>query len=322
MNIILSLIFAGYIILRVLGPVNFDLPQEANPPETAPEPQIETQIETQPNETNEANPISLNQGGGESEEIEITAKSVLVVDKESSQVLFEKNSSEVLPVASLTKLMSALVFLEIGPEWEKPVIIQEEDEVEEGSRLKVEIGEKLKTKDLFYSMLIASHNNSVKALVRSARICCEKIFVQKMNAKAKDFGMTNTHFVDPTGLGPANTSTADDLAKLVSYAFENEEIRQAVTKREHVFTTLDEEPRTIKIRNTNDLLGSFLNGQDYQVVGGKTGYLDESGYCLALEVSYNNHNIIVVLLGAELKETRWQETKELVTWIFTNYQWE
>jgi D-alanyl-D-alanine carboxypeptidase len=246
-----------------------------------------------------------------------TARAAIVIDEDSGTVLFEKNSKEKLPIASLTKLMTALVFLETNPDWEKEIKLLKEEE-KEGSILYARAGEKVKVKDLFNMMLVGSVNNAALALVRSTGLSQED-FVKKMNEKAKDLEMHDTFFVDPTGLEPANTSTVSDLARLVVQAFQREEIQKATTLSEYVFKTAN--GKTYYIKNTNELLLSFLNKPPYKIIGGKTGYLDEAKYCLALETERDGHRIISVVLGSDTLYDRFQESKGLIVWAFENFVW-
>jgi D-alanyl-D-alanine carboxypeptidase len=250
--------------------------------------------------------------------IETTAKSAIVMDEETGVVLFKKDVEEKLSIASLTKLMTALVFLDGNPDWDKKIELLKEDE-EEGGIFYARAGEEVQVKDLFNMMLVGSVNNAATALARSTGMSRED-FVEKMNEKAQELRLKNTFFTDPSGLGPTNVSTAHDVAILISRALENDKIRETVVKKRYVFS-----PQNIKktyyVKNTDELLWGFLNENPYQIIGGKTGYLDEAKYCLAIEVENNNHKIIVVVLGSNEIEDRFQEAKGLVVWTFENYKW-
>jgi D-alanyl-D-alanine carboxypeptidase len=250
--------------------------------------------------------------------IETTAKSAIVMDEETGVVLFKKDVEEKLSIASLTKLMTALVFLDGNPDWDKKIELLKEDE-EEGGIFYARAGEEVQVKDLFNMMLVGSVNNAATALARSTGMSRED-FVEKMNEKAQELRLKNTFFTDPSGLGPTNVSTAHDVAILISRALENDKIRETVVKKRYVFS-----PQNIKktyyVKNTDELLWGFLNENPYQIIGGKTGYLDEAKYCLAIEVENNNHKIIVVVLGSNEIEGRFQEAKGLVVWTFENYKW-
>lgn len=247
-----------------------------------------------------------------------TAKSALVIDKETGAVLFKKNVDEKLPIASLTKLMTALVFLDVMSDWNKKIELQKEDE-KEGGIFYARAGEEVKVKDLFNMMLVGSVNNAAYALVRSTGLPQEE-FVARMNEKAQMLGLNSTHFVDPAGLEPANVSTAVDIAMLLSYVLEEDEIQKAVIQKEYIFSPQNFQ-KTYYVKNTNELLWSFLNKEPYQIIGGKTGYLDEAKYNLALEVKKDGEEIIVVVLGSETIKDRFQEVKGLAVWAFDSYKW-
>lgn len=250
----------------------------------------------------------------------LTAKSALVVDFESGDILFEKNSNEILPIASITKLMTALVFLDKNTKsWDGKVIVMEDDLIKstgnggdeiQPAQLNIKVGDELNVKDIFYSGLIKSANNASKILARLAPNCCGRTFPDLMNQKAKSLGMLNTYFVEPTGLNPSNRSNAQDLSKLIREVFSKEEIKEALShqiydirmKRQGAFYVQ-------RLYNTDELLTSFIS-----IEGAKTGYLEESGYCLAGLSNYLDKKLIVIILGAETNEDRFQEAKSLIWW--------
>ena len=251
---------------------------------------------------------------------ELTAKSAIVVDTEDT-VLFSKNPEEQLPIASLTKLMTALVFLENKTKnWEDWITVLTEDSVEDSApesenkteappaKLSVTDNEKIKLKDVFYGCLIESANNAAKILARLTKIESGKNFSDLMNQKARDLNMEQTLFFEPTGLDPRNYSTAKDLAKLVKTAMQKEEIKQALSHQTYDMEILKEGgvSRHLRIKSTNKLLHSFIN-----LIGGKTGYLDESGYCFA---GQDKDSRITVILGAASDQARFQEAKALFWW--------
>ena len=256
----------------------------------------------------------------------LTAKSALIVDFDSGDVLFEKDSTKILPIASITKLMTALVFLEKNTrQWDEKIVVSEEDLIKwsnsggeeiQPARLSIRIGDELNVKDVFYSGLIKSANNASKILDRLTPVCCGQTFSDLMNQKAKFLGMTNTYFTEPTGLSASNRSNAQDLSKLIRTAFDREEIREALScqvfdikfKRNGVFYRQ-------RLHNTDKLLDSFIN-----IKGAKTGYLEESGYCFAGVSDYLGRELIVIILGAETNEDRFQEAKSLIWWTVRQEQ--
>lgn len=251
--------------------------------------------------------------------IKTTAKSILIMDQNSGAILFSKNPWESLPIASLTKLMMAIVFLENNPGWDKTVTITKEDQ-KEGGIVYLFADEKVTVKDLFYLTLVASANEACLALVRSTGLNL-KDFVFLMNQKAQEWGMKDTHFTEPTGLDSNNVSSALDITKLLSQVFSQAEITQASQTKKYEFLTQGN-IRQVTAFNTNKLLVSFLNQGNYKILGAKTGYLEEAGYSLAIRIKNFQNNIIdLVILGSATENDRWQETKGLIDWVMRNYQW-
>jgi D-alanyl-D-alanine carboxypeptidase len=270
-----------------------------------------------PSKTN-SEPVKINQT---SLGIKTTAKSMVAVDEKSGKILFAKNPSQILPIASITKLMSALVFLDHNPGWEKEVEIKEEDK-ETWGRIYLGKGEKVAVRDLFYSALVGSANQAVLALVRLTGLTKEQ-FIQEMNQKAKQFGMNQTTFVEPTGLEAQNQSTTFDLVKLLDKALKQEEIKKALTTKTYTFRTRNHRSQTITVINTDRLLDSFLNDKKlgYQILGAKTGSLEEAGYCFVAKIQKDNQPIIVASLSSATSGDRFQEIKGLANWVYENYEW-
>ena len=242
------------------------------------------------------------------------AKSTIVVDKQSNKILFAHNAEEVRSMASLTKLMSALVFLDTNPDWTKTVTM-EVDDMEDGVQLGMFLGEEANVKDVFMGTLMASANDGIDMLARASGLS-EGDFVYRMNKKAKDLGMSNTTFVEPTGLDARNQSTAADLIQLARAAFNQPLIREATTRKNYVFSTTNS-GRQVGKKNTDKLVGGFLD-----ILAGKTGFTDEAGNNLVLEVQdERKHPIIVAVLGASSSEVRFQDAKALSVWTFENYEW-
>ncbi len=250
--------------------------------------------------------------------VEVTAQSGIVVDWPSNKVLWEKNSAQQRSIASLTKLMTALVFLDYNPGWQQPITITVADQCEGGVAF-LYPGEVISTKDLFYLSLVRSINSAAAALARSTGLS-EEEFVTAMNQKAQDLDMKNTHFVEPTGLHIKNVSPAQDLAILIKQALTNPEIVAATSLTEYSATILNKRIKR-RAQNTDWLLNSFLNQEPYKVIGGKTGYLIEAGYCLGLGVENQGRRVISIILGSDSIESRFQDTKGVIDWVFRNYSW-
>jgi len=248
--------------------------------------------------------------------VSITAQSAVVVDVGSGEILWQKNPQVVSSIASLTKLMTALVFLGTQPDFSQEIEFSVEDEEGvEGSRLYMKAGEKLTVKDLFYASLVGSANNAARALARSTGLTAEE-FIARMNNKAKEMSLLNTVFYDVTGLNPENKSTVLEYTRLANYAFRNSQINEAVNTKEYTFRTLDKEIRHT-IRNTNQL----ISDSELSFIGAKTGYLDEAGYTFVCEAQEDGHEITVTLFGSGSSQERFIETKSLIGWTFGNFRW-
>ena len=183
-------------------------------------------------------------------------------------------------------------------------------------------GEQVKFIDLWKSALISSDNNSIMALVRALGLSNLE-FTELMNYKAEELGLYNTDFSDPTGLSAGNVSTASDIARLIYLALQKNQIRETVIQPKYEIDILNKKNNR-QITSTDILIDSFLNSQiyGYELIGGKTGYLPEAGYCLAVEITHENKPVIFVVLNSNTIDSRFQDTKVLADWVFNNYQWE
>ncbi|MFH1668075.1 MAG: serine hydrolase [Candidatus Komeilibacteria bacterium] len=246
--------------------------------------------------------------------VKLSAETALAFDWETKAILWQQNNERQRPIASLTKLMTVLVWLENNPGWQVPVTISKDD-YREGGTFYLFTGEVVTTEDLFYSTLIASDNNATIALVRSSGLS-ESDFVIKMNAKAKELRMWQTYFIEPTGLDNRNVSSANDLLRLISVAYENDRIKDAISRKDYSYSIRNTGRRNYFV-STDMLLDSYLD-----VLGGKTGYSDEAGGCLAIKVQDpEQHKIGVIILGSEDHYTRFDDAKALAQWTFDNFEW-
>jgi D-alanyl-D-alanine carboxypeptidase len=250
--------------------------------------------------------------------IEIDAKSAIVVDSVSGRMLFEKDNAAELPMASLTKMMTAVVVLDSGVNPEESAVIDSEVVQVEGADIGLKEGEEMRVSDLLYGVLIASGNDAALALAKKIGGSVEG-FVGQMNEKASDLGLSNTHFSNPTGLDQEDHfSNVKDLAILANHAFKNPIFQEIVGIKEHDIQALNSD-KTHHLKNTNKLL---LN--DYSnILGGKTGFTDEAGFCLtSFAENERGNQIVVVVLGSEEDGNQFQDTKALVEWTFMNYEWQ
>ena len=245
--------------------------------------------------------------------VKVTAESAVVLDLSTGAVLWQKNAEQSRSMASITKLMTALVFLEHNPGWQTTVTFQEIDETN-GGTAHILRGETVSVKNLFYTALIASDNNSTNALVRSTGLSHEE-FIKLMNQKAQELELLHTSFTGVTGLNDNNQSTALEIAQLAKIAFANEDIKSATSRKTYSFIALSGQAH--KIYSTNRSLDDYL-----KVVAGKTGFITASGYCLVDEIRGNEEQeIIVVILGSETHEDRFQDMNILAAWVLDNFVW-
>ncbi|MFA6918779.1 MAG: serine hydrolase [Patescibacteria group bacterium] len=253
--------------------------------------------------------------------VKLSARSAYAIDEKTGQVLYAKNYDEVRSIASITKLMTALVFWEHNPGLDKEIEVTADDS-RTGNTVYLHVGDKIKIKDVFYTMLIASSNEAAVTLARSTGMSQEQ-FVEAMNQKARSLGMTKTRFEDPSGLNSGNKSTAQDLVKLIKASFANPEIVSAVSKESYEFQELGTNTAR-KISSTDKILGDEFGykSDTYKIIGGKTGYLGVAGYCFASKISnQNGNNIISAVLGSDTIDNRFLDTKSLAYWVFNNYIW-
>lgn len=234
----------------------------------------------------------------------IPARSVYVVDS-ADHVYAKKAMRALVPIASITKLMTALVFLDHNPGWDSTVTIIAVDDAPP-SKIIFRKGEQPRVRDLFKSMIIGSKNNAAKALARSTGIRMDR-YVEMMNKKAAQLGMTDTRFADVTGLSSDNVSTANDVVKLLALAFKDPAIRAAASAQRHSFRTDGTAGQWHTVWTTNELL-TELDG----IRAAKTGHNDTSGYNFVLETSLGEERLYVLVFGAADDEARFAIAKKLV----------
>ena len=249
---------------------------------------------------------------------EISAKSAVIVDLRNGSLVFEKNSDEVWPIASISKMMSALVLMEdLNLDLEKYYIIKESDK-RSGGRQYLFTGDEVKVSDLLALSLIPSENTSVIAMVSFLGLS-EEDFVVKMNDKAKSLGLKNTVFFDPTGLDSRNVSTAKEVAVFLQKALAIKEIQDLAKNYNYKFSTKQGSVR--KVVSTNELLEyTFSDGYNVKILGGKTGFNDRAGYCFGTKfVINNNQEYISVVLNASTLKNRFVDTRRLLERLCTSF---
>jgi serine-type D-Ala-D-Ala endopeptidase (penicillin-binding protein 7) len=258
--------------------------------------------------------IRINQKAYKSYELPIKSEAAVVLDANKGEILFEKNMEKKLPIASLTKLMTSLVFLETNPNLNDTATITPADAEGAGwSQLKIK--ETFTLCDLLHASLMSSNNRVTRTLARSCGLTSDE-FIDRMNQKANKIGLINTVFFEPTGLDTNNRSTALDCARLLYFAQKESLIGSIMGKTTYQFNSLGKRRRIHQIRNTNKLLfTSWTPGSAGNVRCGKTGYNGASGFCLSTLVEgRDGEEIIAVVLGAPSSGTRFKEIKSIVEW--------
>ena len=244
--------------------------------------------------------------------LSLGAANALVFDLDGQQQLFAKNPNTVVPIASITKVMTAMVVLDSQApmdEWLTIVRLKQKGDKNGYSRMR--LGSQLQRKDLLLLALMSSENRAANTLAAS-HPAGEEAFIKAMNDKARSLGMTQTHFVNPSGLSPENTSTAGDLMKMIQAASKYAKIREYTTTEK--YDARFKNPRyTLYYANTNPL----TKKDNWDVTLSKTGFLDEAGRCLVMISRIEGHNIAMVFLDALGKRTPVGDAGRVKKWIMT-----
>nr|WP_288118215.1 D-alanyl-D-alanine endopeptidase [Thiomonas sp.] len=240
--------------------------------------------------------------------VSLRSGSALVIDAKTNRVLLAKNAREVRPIASLTKLMTAVVILDRHQPMQQMIKITRADiDTLKWSKSRLRPGMRLSRGKLLKLALMSSENRAAHALARHYPGGI-RAFMRAMNHKARRLGMTHTRYIDPTGLSPKNESTAHDLALLMKAVSTYPLIRRYST---HETSTVDVGRRELQYRNTDHLL--FNPGWDIRL--SKTGYINEAGYCLALNAVMHGRKVIIVLLDAWGRYAHFVDAERIRTWM-------
>ena len=238
----------------------------------------------------------------------LQSSAVLVQDQTTGAILLEKNPNAVLPIASITKLMTAMVALDAKPDLNEMLAIGDDDvDILKGTRSRLKVGTHLSREEMLRLALMSSENRAASALSRHYPGGREA-FVAAMNQKANSLGLADTRFADPTGLTAANVSSPRDLAKMVDAAHRYPLIREFSTTSEGEFSIAG---RAQQFRNTNTLVKS----PTWEIGLSKTGYISEAGKCLVMQVWLNNKPTIIVLLDSWGKMTRIGDANRIKRWV-------
>jgi D-alanyl-D-alanine endopeptidase (penicillin-binding protein 7) len=247
---------------------------------------------------------------------DLRAAAAIIFNPLTNQILWEQNANDTRSMASITKVMTALVYMESQPDLADQITIDRSD-VRHASTTYLRAAERVSADDLMHLLLIASDNAAARALARSSSHGSSG-FIARMNEKAVELGFESMRFSDPSGLNSANVATAYDISRLIAVAAQDPLISEIMRKPGYTFTT---SRRTVRINSTNKLLGG-----DLDIMGAKTGFIRSAGYCFATLMKLPQGDpVAVVVLGARSNAGRFMETKHLFNWfsdkargLFTN----
>jgi D-alanyl-D-alanine endopeptidase (penicillin-binding protein 7) len=250
--------------------------------------------------------------------VETTSKAVFVADVATGSVLYSKRPHDVMPIASLTKLMTAMVVLDQKPDLNAKLVFTEDDFRGEGKAVFAP-GDTITVREAFHALLVGSVNVAGNALARTTM--GREAFVDAMNRKAKELKLASPVFVDPTGVDVLNRANAADVAAMITIAMSYPEIRATASLPS--VTVVTKAGKTYTIASTNLLLTSFLNKSPYRIVGAKTGSLPQSGYSMAqITQDQAGHSVVAVVFSSPNHFSRFQDMKAVTAWTFETYQWE
>jgi D-alanyl-D-alanine endopeptidase (penicillin-binding protein 7) len=245
---------------------------------------------------------------GARDSLALKSSVALVIDQDTSEVLYSKNDKAILPIASLTKLMTGLVLSEARLPMDEMITISQADvDTEKGSTSRLRVGTELSRGELLHLALMSSENRAAHALGRSYPGGLP-VFVGLMNAKARMIGMQDTHYEEPTGLSSKNQSSARDLAKLVNFAYGDATLRELSTSPGHQVAV---GKRTLQYNNTNRLVKS----PSWDIGLQKTGYISEAGQCLVMQAKVAGRKIIMVFLDSAGKLSRIGDAERVRRWV-------
>lgn len=240
--------------------------------------------------------------------LDLKSSVALVIDQDTHEVLLSKNDHAVLPIASLTKLMTGMLISQAKLPMDEPITITQDDvDTEKGSRSRLTVGSTLTRGEMLHLALMSSENRAAHALGRTYPGGLEA-FVAQMNAKARLLGMTDTRYVEPTGLSSRNQSSARDLATLVNVAHSDPLLRELSTSPGYEVAV---GPRTLQYNNTNGL----VKNPTWDIGLQKTGYISEAGRCLVMQTQIAGRKLIMVFLDSAGKFSRLGDAERVRHWV-------
>jgi serine-type D-Ala-D-Ala endopeptidase (penicillin-binding protein 7) len=244
----------------------------------------------------------------------IQAQAAVVVDLGGGAELFQKNPDEVRPIASISKLMAMMVVLDrkLDLDGATEILNDDKDVARGGARSRLPVGARFTNRDLLHAALMASDNRAVPALGRAVGLSPIEM-AAAMNAKAAALGLAHTTFGDPTGLDERNRSTPREVAKMLGAALKVPLISEITKKAKYIAASVGGK-RVLRVEYTNTDV--IARGTKFEVLGGKTGYTDRAGYCLAIAARLNGkREVAMVFLGAHGKLTRFADFTRAAQWI-------
>ena len=242
------------------------------------------------------------------DELELKSSVALVIDQDTREVLFSKNQNAVLPIASITKLMTGVIVTGAKLPMDEMIIVTQDDiDTEKGSRSRLKVGTSLTRGELLHLALMSSENRAAHALGRTYPGGMAT-FVGLMNAKAKMLGMVDTRYVEPTGLSSRNQSSAQDLATLVGAAHADPVLRELSTSKGYEVAV---DGRTLQYNNTNRL----IKNPEWDIGLQKTGYISEAGQCLVMQTKIAGRKLIMVFLDSAGKLSRLGDAERVRRWV-------
>ncbi|MFM6992333.1 MAG: serine hydrolase [Rhodoferax sp.] len=249
---------------------------------------------------------------GAADALELKSSVALVLDQDTKEVLFSKNDHAVLPIASITKLMTGVLVSEAQLPMDEVITITQADvDTEKGSSSRLRVGTELSRGELLHLALMASENRAAHALGRTYPGGLQ-VFVNQMNLKARLMGMQDTRYVEPTGLSSKNQSSAKDLATLVNYAHSDPVLRELSTSTGYQVAVGN---RTLQYNNTNRL----VKNPSWDIGLQKTGYITEAGQCLVMQAKVAGRKLIMVFLDSAGKLSRIGDAERVRKWVEANH---
>ena len=244
-----------------------------------------------------------------SDDLSLKSSVAYVIDQDTHEVLLSKNDQAVLPIASITKLMTGLIVSENKLDLSQPITITDDDvDMEKGSSSRLRVGTTLTRGELLHLALMASENRAAHALGRTFPEGGLATFVQKMNEKALQLGMKDTSYYEPTGLSSKNQSSAKDLATLVGHAYQDSLLREYSTSASH---SVEVGSRVMSFHTTNRL----VKNPNWEIGLQKTGYISEAGQCLVMQAKIAGRHLIMVFLDSAGKLSRIADAERVRHWV-------